>query len=186
MQKQTNEYYIEGIATGDSRALSAIYDEFLPITKRLIRRDGGADADTEDIFNQVLMQLFARLRVKRFEISSTFESYLISACRNLWRRELNKKIKKRVTNQGYTEQLDVVTDDAQAILQQEQWELYEEKFAELSENCRDVMTLHLRKMSGKDIMQQLNYASETTVRQRIFKCKSRLVKLIRGDRRYIA
>lgn len=184
MQKQDNSYYINGIANGDNKVLLDIYDEFLPYVKKYVFRENGTIHDAEDVFNQVLVQFFTRLRTQRIELRSTFESYLLTACKNIWRRELNKKKREWVTNDGYVEHISEATNFAQAIMEQEMWELYEEKFKELSENCSRVLKLHLEKVPGKIIMGKLGYASESTVRQRIFKCKSSLIKAIQSDKRY--
>ncbi len=184
MQKRENSYYTQGILSGDNKVLVEMYQEFLPLVKRFVMREKGSEADAEDVFNQVLMQLFARMKVKQFEINSTFEGYLFTACKNIWRRELNKKSKARVTNDEYAEHISEASDFSRAILEQEMWELYEDHFAGLSENCKEVLSLHLKKVSGKEIMEKLNYASEVTVRQRIFKCKSSLIKKIKSDIRY--
>ncbi len=184
MQKEENSYYINGLSMGDNVVLLDIYKEFLPKVKSFVMREKGSEADAEDVFNQVLMQLFARLKVRKFEIKSTFEGYLFTACKNIWRKELNKKSKMRVTNDDYTEHMDEATHSAQAVMEQEMWELYEEKFVGLSDNCKEVLRLHLQKLTGKEIMEKLGYASEVTVRQRIFKCKSSLIKSIKSDQRY--
>jgi len=184
MQKQDNSYYINGITNGDNKVLLDIYSEFLPYVKRYVLKESGTTHDAEDVFNQVLVQFFARLKTHKIELHSTFESYLFTACKNIWRRELNKKKRERVTNDGYAEHISEATNFAQAIMEQEMWELYEEKFKELSNNCGRVLKLHLEKVSGKVIMEKLGYASETTVRQRIFKCKSSLIKAIKSDKRY--
>ncbi len=184
MQKKDNSYYIDGIASGDAKILSEIYKDFLPNVRRFVLREKGSETDADDVFNQVLMQLYARLKVKKFEIQSTFEGYLFTACKNIWRRELNKKSRERVTKQGYAEHRGEASDFSRRNLEQEMWELYEEKFAELSDNCKEVLQLHLKKVSGKEIMEQLGYASEVTVRQRIFKCKSSLIKKIKSDKRF--
>lgn len=186
MQKKSNTYYTEGIASGDDKVLLEIYNDFLPMVKRFVMKEGGGASDAEDVFNQVLMQLYARMKVKRFEIQSTFEGYLFTACKNIWRREFNKKVKTRVTNESYVEHMNRTEDAARAILEQEKWELFQDKFEQLSENCKKVLQLHLDKVSGKEIMKRLDYASESTVRQRIFKCKSSLIKQIRSDKRYRA
>lgn len=186
MQKQSNSYYTEGLSSKDSAVFESIYAEFLPMVKRYVVKEGGTEADAEDVFNQVLMQLYTRMKLRPFEIQSTFEGYLFTACKNIWRREFNRKIKERVTKEAYAEQISRTEDTARSILEQEKWELFHEKFKELSANCLKVMELHLAKLSGKEIMERLGYASETTVRQRIFKCKSSLLKKIRADKRYVA
>ena len=45
-------------------------------------------------------------------------------------------------------------------------------------------TLFLKKRSHKEIAEELGYNSETVVRQRVFKCKSKLVKVIKKDSSY--
>ena len=184
MQKHPNSHYIDGIAKGDNATLLDIYNSFLPQVKKFVRKENGSNSDAEDVFNQALMQLFARLKVTHIEIKSTFEGYLFTTCKNIWRRELNKKARLRVTNDDVLEHTVITNDDEQADEEQEQWKLYEEKFQELSENCKKVLKLHLQKLSAKAIMEKMEYSSETTVRQRIFKCKSSLIKIIRSDRRY--
>ncbi len=185
MQKHPNEYYIAGIASGNSVVLLEIYDAFLPLVKKFVQKENGSITDAEDVFNQALMQLYARLKTKHIDIKSTFEGYLFTTCKNLWRRELNKKSKMRVTNDEVLEHKVITTEDDDAIFEEEaQWELFEEKFQALSDNCKNVLKLHLQKLSAREIMGKLNYASETTVRQRIFKCKSSLIKKIRSDVRF--
>ena len=72
----------------------------------------------------------------------------------------------------------------QSTLEQEKWDLFREKLAEISDNCRTILQMFFNKMSSRDIMEELDYASETTVRQRVFKCKTQLIKRIQQDSRY--
>ncbi len=184
MQSEENAYYIKGISTGDNQVLLRIYKEFMPVVKRRIKQHNGSGEDAEDIFNQVLMQLYGRFKVRDFEIQTTFENYLVIACLNTWKKELKKRIRERVTKEEYSVHLSEAIDFSKGIREMEIWELYEEKFKLLSENCREILKLYLKKISGREIMEELGYASETTVRQRVFKCKSSLIKAIRSDWRF--
>jgi len=75
-------------------------------------------------------------------------------------------------------------DIADISLWQERWDIYEDNFQKISENCQKVLTLHLKKTSAKVIMQELGYASESVVAQRVFKCKKSLIEHIKKDPRY--
>ncbi len=183
MQQNPDEYYLDGILGNKNLVLLDIYKEFLPGIKRFVIREGGGPDEAEDVFNQALTDIFARLKNDGIQIHKSFSSYLFVTCRNLWRKECAKKIKERVTKETFSEHMDKTTTE-ETVREQERWALFEEKFAELSEKCREILGLHLKKISGREIMERLGYASETTVRQRIFKCKSRLVQLVRTDRRY--
>lgn len=184
MQKETNDYYLNGIKERNEEVVRNIYEEFLPKVKSNILNNSGQIADARDVFNKVIYQFTARLEKDTIEVKSTFEAYILTACKNLWRRELGKIEKRRVTNEEVRELYYEERDMTQATLEQERWELFNEKLKAISENCRAILQMFFQKMSSKEIMTKMDYGSETTVRQRIFKCKAMLAKTIKQDRRY--
>ena len=178
-----NDYYVNGILISDEKVVSKIYQLFFPKRLHFVLQNKGQQADAEDIFQKALMQISARVKRRELtEINSTFEGYIFTACKNLWRRELNKR--KRVTNHETVELVSEETDMAKALLEQERWELFKEKLEELSDNCKQIIKMFLEKKSYSEIMNKLSYSSETVVRQRVFKCKSKLIKIIRSDDRF--
>lgn len=183
MQKHKNQYYLDGIKSGNSKVLEDIYSEFLPQIKRIITKDGGTTEDAEGIFNTCLSSFFVRLQKAPINVSSNFQAYLITACRNQWRKQIQKNTRERVIKDDYMELkgIEQITD---ATLWQERWDIYEDNFQKISENCQRVLKLHLKKISAKVIMQELNYSSESVVAQRVFKCKKSLIELIKKDSRY--
>lgn len=184
MQKHNNAYYLNGIQNREDAVLKDIYKEFLPAVTSFVMKNSGQIEDARDVFNKVIYQFTARLDKENIEIKSQFEGYIFTACKNMWRRELQKIEKRRVTNEGIKELYYVETDMAQATLEQERWELFSQKVSDLSENCNKVLQLFFKKFSSREIMEELNYSSEVTVRQRIFKCKAKLVESIKGDAKY--
>lgn len=103
----------------------------------------------------------------------------------MWLKELNYR-KKRQKNSIIKD----ISDEkwahsmAIALLENDRWELYQKNFNLLSDNCKKVLSLFLKKYKQKEIAEELGYNSETVVRQRVFKCKSKLVKLIQKDSSY--
>jgi len=180
---KNNDYFIEGILQSNEKVITEIYSLFFPKCLKFVLQNKGQTVDAEDIFQKVLMQISARIRCKELQvINSTFEAYIFTACKNLWRRELNKR--KRVTKTEVKELVSEESDMAYALLEQERWELFKEKLEKLSENCKQVLTLFLKKVSYADIVLQLSYSSETVARQRVFKCKAKLIKSVKSDERF--
>lgn len=175
--------YLDSLITGDEKGIAKIRRKVFPKVLQFVLLNKGQPADAEDVFHDALLQLTARVKVQKFEIKTSFEAYLYTACRNLWRRSLNKA-KKRVTKGDVVELVSEENDMSYAVLEQERWELYQEKFKELSENCRNILGLSLKKVSYKVIMEKLSYASENVVRQRVFRCRTKLTALIKSDSRY--
>jgi len=174
-------YFIEGLRTGDTTVLQEIYEQFFTKVRAFVLQNKGTVIDAEDTFHNALIQLYIRLKNRELIIKSSFEAYLFTTCKNLWRRELNKK---RVTKTNVVELEDKETENALALLEQEQWELYIEKFQLLSENCRKVLTLLFNGTSYDEIVKMFSYASKVVARQRVFKCKAKLTRLIQEDEKF--
>ncbi len=179
-----NQYFIQGILNSDERVITEIYTHSFPKVLKFVLQNKGQQVDAEDVFQKALMQISVRIKHRDLEtIRSTFEAYLFTACKNLWRRELNKS-KKTVTNDGVMELVSEESDMAYALLEQERWELFKEKLEKLSDNCKQIMMLFLKKVSYADMATQLSYSSETVVRQRVFKCKAKLIASVKSDNRF--
>jgi RNA polymerase sigma factor (sigma-70 family) len=184
MQSKPNNHYLDGIKNRDRKIVEDIYSQFLPSTISFVMKNGGNREDARDVFNLVIYQLTARLEREDILIKSTFEGYLFTACKNMWRRQLKKIERQRVTEGTVRELYYREQDMVQSTLEQDKWNLFQEKLDAISENCRVILQMFFKKISSREIMEALDYASETTVRQRIFKCKTQLTKLVQSDSRY--
>lgn len=176
-------YFLQSLVKGDNSGIRQMYTELYPkVRSYILKRDGNED-DAKDIMQKALIQLSVRAQDKNFHIASSFDGYFITICKNLWIREV-KKSKLRVTNDSI---IDLVSDDTEiavSAFEQEKWELFQEKLNVISENCKTLLQLFFNKVSYKKIAELKNYASENTVKQRIFKCKTKLKDIIQSDNRY--
>jgi RNA polymerase sigma factor (sigma-70 family) len=178
-----NSFYLKALLDSDSKTIKAIYEDNFYKVKSFVTKNSGQQQDAEDIFQKALMQLAVRYKKEKFEIKSSFEAYLFSVCKNLWRRELNKS-KFRVTNNAIIELKDDNQDIALAVLEQKRWELFSESLELISENCKQILKLFFAKTSYAEIRDKFNYNSETVVRQRVFKCKNSLKEYVKKDKRF--
>ncbi|WP_108803231.1 RNA polymerase sigma factor [Aquimarina sp. Aq107] len=176
-------FFLKELVKEDSKIISQIYNKNFPSIKKFILLNSGNTEDAEDIFQKSLIQIIIRYKREKFSISGDFDAYLMAICKNLWRRELNLH-KKRVTNVEKVEVHDEYIDSAFALLEQKKQELFIEKFAEITGNCKEILTLFFAKTPYEEIVANTEYSSELVVRQRVFKCKKRLAELIKKDSRY--
>ncbi len=183
MPEKHRNTFLQGLLSGDEKIIHTIYKKSLPAVIAFVKNNNGSYEDAEEIFQDALFQLTLRLKVRNFEIKSTFEGYLFTVCKNLWRKELNNR-KKKVRNDGIIELVGEEVEHSSFILEQERWELFEEKIAQLSENCMQLLKEYFNKVPYDVIVSKFNYSSENVAFQRIFKCKKRLGELIKKDKRY--
>lgn len=177
--------FLEALAKGNSLKIKNIYTSCFPFVRKFVLQNNGKTEDAEDIFQKALLQIAVRYKKEPFEIKTTFEAYLYTVCKNLWRRELNKS-KNRVTNNPVVELVSEEKDEALAIVEQKRQELFVEKLHSISENCKKILTLFFAKVPYSEIAKEHNYNSETVVRQRVFKCKKQLIDLVKKDHRYLS
>lgn len=175
--------FFDALIKRKEKEILAIYTKSFPAVKKFVMQNKGAKEDAEDVFQRALLQLAVRYKKEKFEITTSFEAYLFTVCKNLWRRELNKH-KKRVTNNEIFEQYVDEYEDSLALVEQKRQELFLEKLGVLTANCKKILTLFFAKTSYAEIMKETEYNSESVIRQRVFKCKKKLTELIKKDKRY--
>ena len=85
-----------------------------------------------------MLQIAVRHKKDGIHINTTFDGFLFTVCKNLWKRENSKK---EVTNIEVVPLVSETLDLAQFYLEQNQWELYEEKFKLLSIQCQEILKM---------------------------------------------
>ncbi len=179
----SNQDLLLGLVNGDEPVIVEIYKLTFFKVVDFVTKNNGYKEDAEDIFHKALLQLVARYNVRAFKIETSFVAYLFTVCKNLWRRELNNR-KKRVINQDHIELVSEERDIALAVLEQERFDLFKEKIENLSKNCIKILKMIFEGIPYKEIVEMKGYASENVVRQRVFKCKKKLIELVKNDSRY--
>jgi len=177
-----NEYYIDGLRSNDSASIAQLYDLLFPKVNHFINTNNGTRHDAEDIFQTVILQISARIKADRFQTEAPFDAYILQACKFQWFKEIKRRKKKDwVTNPLEDAVISRNEDLAKSTVDSERYDLFTKSISLLSGNCKIILQLFFENKSGKEIMEIMDYGSETTVRQRIFKCKKKLFSLIQSN-----
>lgn len=177
---QNDASFIKGFLEGNPKILKYIYDKSYNYVEYYVVSRGGSKKDAEDIFHNALLLIFVKLKEGKINIQK-FDNYLFTVCKNLWKRE---KSKNRVTNIDTIPLISEELNMAAFYLENEQWELYKEKFKLISEQCREILKMVFDKKTYDEIVLKYAYSSKIVARQRVFKCKKRLIQLIKKDERF--
>ncbi|WP_299889471.1 RNA polymerase subunit sigma [uncultured Lacinutrix sp.] len=175
-----NDDFVRQFLEGNTELLNNIYKNSFKYVSHYITSRDGSIKDAEDIFHNALLLIYVKLKEDSINIQS-FDNYLFTVCKNLWKRE---NTKYRVTKTNIIPLVNEELDKAAFYLEHSQWELYKEKFELLSKQCKDILNMVFEKKPYTEIVSKYSYASQTVARQRVFKCKSRLAKLIKEDLRF--
>lgn len=182
MTETTSNRYLQALINQNNDIIIEIYERFYPETSRFVLQNRGNEDQAKDIFQESLLYLITLAQQKKLQINN-FEAYLFTISKNMWRRELEKQ-KKWVMNDKMVTLIDKDTDAAMFMIEQKQLELYTEKFGLISDNCKEILSLFFNDVPYEQIIKELSYATINTARQRIFKCRNKLMKLIKSDPRF--
>ena len=176
------ERYLKALVNNDSRITLEIYTKFYPKIASFVLKNKGKSEDAQDVFQDALTYLIYVYKEKSLQINS-FEAYLFTICKNIWQRRLKNK-KEWVMKDGIYPLIDKTTTMSSFILEQQRQELYNESFTKLSENCKNILTLYFNTLNYDDLIHTFSYNSIDVARQRVFKCRKKLIQWIKKDKRY--
>lgn len=173
---ENTERYINALIEGDDFVIKEIYSKIYPKIASYIFSNKGNTDDALDVFHDALMYIIITQKEKRTIILS-FEAYLFVICKNIWKKSLKNRVIK--TDVSTLEEKE--TDLSTIILEQQCIEFYLEKFNLLSINCKDILSSYFNGASYEELVIEYTYSTINTVRQRVFKCRSKLIELIKSD-----
>ncbi|MCB0567855.1 MAG: sigma-70 family RNA polymerase sigma factor [Phaeodactylibacter sp.] len=177
---------IKGLREHDRTTIEYLFEQFFPLIENMVRANGkGSRQEAEDLFMNALEVLYLKVQDEDFKLTCAFSTLLFEICKRQWLKTL--KYKKRFVRVTIDSQSELIEEHDLALVleQSERYQLYREKFKALSEGCREVLSLFLEGVSMKEIAERLGFASEQYARKRKFKCKEKLMELVRKDTRYI-
>lgn len=173
------ERYINALLNGDDSVIKEIYSKMFPKIVSYIQKNKGKKDDALDVFHDALMYIIVTQKEKKYIILS-FEAYLFVICKNIWKKTLKNRVIK--TDVVTLEDKDV--NLSTFILEQQCFDFYVAKFDLLSENCKDLLSSYFNGSTYEDLLIEFSYATINTVRQRIFKCRTKLSELIKSDKEF--
>lgn len=176
---ENSDRYIIALLNGDDIIIKEIYSKIYPKVNSFIHSNKGNDSDALDVFHDALMYIITTQKEKRTNIQS-FEAYLFVVCKNLWKKTLKNKVIK-------IDEPTLTVNDTnlnEFVLEQKCFDFYLEKFDLLSPNCKELLTSYFNGDSYETILEEHSYATVNTVRQRIFKCRTKLIELIKTDKQF--
>lgn len=178
----TENKYLKALINNDTKITSEIYAIFFPRIATFISKNNGNYDDAKDVFQDALIYLVYITKEKSLQVKS-FEAYLFTICKNIWRRRLKNR-KVRIMNEEKHTLEDRMTTRSLIILEEKRLELYNESFAQLSENCKEVLAIYFNTLDYQELLRTFSYNSVDVARQRVYRCRKKLIDFIKLNKKY--
>ena len=182
MSTLTNAEYLKGIADNDYSVLKNIYEESLPEVTRYVKKNSGSADDAKDVFQEGIIVIFRRVSNQNLALTTSFHIFLFSVCKKIWLKKIKKRGRQAVSFEGLGE-YSYEEHYEEDFIKSRKWVLFNQKFDQLSEDCRKVLKMLFNGNSSKEIASTMGYTEEYAKRKK-YKCKGSLAKLIKQDIEY--
>lgn len=176
----TQDQIILKIRSGDSSTLNLLYEKYFNSIAKYILQNSGTIEDTKDIFQDAIMVLYNKSKDDSFVLTSSIHTYLFSICKNLWLKKIRNKSIKSSDLLDNLELTDENTFEYELNWRNKE-KLYRHKFSILGEECQKLLSLFLQGMSMDKISSTLRLSSAAYAKKKKYKCKLKLIELIKSD-----
>lgn len=178
---KADQELLDGLLSGESRKVKALYDIYLPDIIHYVRRNNGSEADARDLFQEALIAIYRKLVNKDLELTVALRTYIQVICRNLWLRNLRKH--KRISLQEPKDMVEHASTSETLGLDLERMErdrTYFRCFDKLGDKCKKILSWYFDKIPMKDIAERLD-TSESFIKKKKFECKNKLIDAVHQD-----
>lgn len=181
--KYSDAELLSGLLTRDEWILKAYYTLYFKSIRRLVLSNTGNEEDARDLFQEVLLVLFQKVRQEHFKLTCSLGTFLYSISRYLWLKELGRRKWININiNPADMEDFGDSDPDIQEISEyNERFRFYRSHFDKLSAACRKVLQLFTEGHSIAEITLIMGYRSEQHTRNRRYRCKLMLINGIRAE-----
>ncbi len=172
---------LSGLTSQDEKVLKTFYSKYLLRVRKYVLSNNGSDEDARDLFQDVLLVLFQKVRKPEFRLTCALGTYIYSVARFLWLKELSKRKWVSYQDVNREEVADIDADISFVNEKNERLLLFRKCFEKLSEACRKVLILFNEGLSITEITKVMGYTSEQHTKNRRYRCKQSLIQNIKAE-----
>jgi RNA polymerase sigma factor (sigma-70 family) len=174
----SDQQLLEGLANNDSEAVETLYRQHYQMVLSLITNNSGYPEDARDIFQEVMIVLYEKVRSGPFSLNCQLKTYLYSVSRRLWLKRLSQ-LQRKAPGNGKTEETVPVEEDLEMYEQRNiDFHIMEKAMNNLGEPCRSLLeAYYLRKKTMVEIASGFGYTNADNAKNQKYKCLMRLKKI---------
>lgn len=178
---------LQAVRSGkDDRELAYLYDAVQPKIVRMVCKQAGDVEEANDVFQDAMVIFYRYVKEGKFDEKHRIEAFLYTISRNLWinrakRRNRNVELEPVVAFGGNE---DLVEDGGalDGLVSQEREQAIDSLLSKLGERCKRLLTLSIfHHLSMKEICQEMGFATENAAKTRKYKCKQKLISMIKDN-----
>lgn len=181
MKTYTDKQIIDGIRNKDNEVLTWVYKTNFNVVKRFVLYNQGNKQDAQDIFQEGLVAIYRGSLKGSLNLEFSFPNYLFSICKKLWLKELrDRKLilegNIEIASPGADGEPDDTENDTDLFQQ-----IVHKYLLKMDPVCRELLMNYKDRLSDKEIMENMGFASLGATYKRRSRCRQKLLDLLKED-----
>lgn len=155
------------------KTLERIYAKAYPMVLHYVKQHSGTADDAKDLLQEAIILFYEKVVYDQLSLTASATTYIMAVCKNLWRRELEKRTRRQPLSPELTDQLtaEKSTDGKEPSFTITQF------VEQLGERCKDILvSFYYLGHRMEQIAEQHHYRNVRTATVQKFKCLERLRK----------
>lgn len=174
----SDSQFLEGLRSGDSEVLRALYKKYYNIVLKLVVNNSGSSDAARDVYQETIIVLFENSKKPAFELNCQLQTYIYSVAKRLWLKHLKKNGNTFLMREDSEGEIADVSEDISLHDQKEKdFEKVNQSLASLGEPCATLIKdFYVHKLSMDEIAEKFGYTNADNAKNQKYKCLQRLKK----------
>lgn len=164
----------------DTSVLERLYEDIFPKIKKYIRKNSGSEDDAFDIFQDGVVIFYNYVVSGRYKENYEISGFLYTVCKNLW---INKAKHNRL-HIRLNESIETLGDNENVLnmlISKEREKEVQDVLSLLGDRCRELLQYaFFYQLSSLEICEKMGFANEDTLKTKKYKCKQRLLEIMKN------
>lgn len=175
----SDQQLLEGLAKSEGSAIETLYRQYYQMVLSLVVHNSGNPEEARDIFQEIMIVLYEKVRSGAFELNCQLKTYIYSVGRRLWLKRLSQLQRVAPGANGKAEETVPVEEDLEIHEQRNiDFRVMEKAMNNLGEPCRSLLeAYYLQKKTMLEIASGFGYTNADNAKNQKYKCLLRLKKL---------
>lgn len=173
---QTSTEIIIDLKGENNKAFGTLYKNYFGVVNRFITNNSGTNHDAEDIFQDTMIVLIAKLRQDDFVLEASVKTYLMAIAKNLWFKKLRTASKETeftdLHNNKFYEEISLAIEQEKTYLDKLQYYIQQ-----ISEHCKRLIhDMFFKNQPIRQIQKDYGYATLHNAQNQKHKCVEQIRK----------
>lgn len=175
----TDDALIMGIREGNRQLINTLYITHYPMIRKLVLDNSGSEAEAKDVYQEAIIVFYENVRTKGFNLTCKINTYLYSISRNIWLKQLRKRMPQANDLNDHKHFVDINRDFDKHEEKQKRIDKLNFAMQEIGEPCSSILTYFFyNRLTMEEIAGKMGYTNAANAKNQKYKCFKRLKKIV--------